>query len=105
MIRITSSQAFKNLIKSNPLVLVDFYADWCGPCIQISPYLESLANKNEKVKFVKVNVDECEELAMEYRVSSIPYFVAFHEGQQFDTLVGASQSKIDQLVSKLELKI
>ena len=105
MINIRTSHELKDLINNNSLVFVDFYADWCPPCKQISPYLESLANKNQKIKFAKVNVDQCNELANEYKVSGIPHFVAIHNGQQIDSQSGASEMLVNQLVSKLESKM
>lgn len=102
MIKIGSTEAFKKLVKSNPLVFVDFYADWCGPCASISPTLDFMAKQNQNVKFLKVNVDECEDLAIEYKVASIPYFVAFTNGSPSGKLVGADPEKINKLVAELE---
>ncbi len=71
------------------LVLVDFYADWCGPCKMIAPVLDELAQEVEKTaKVVKVNVDHCKEVAAEYQVMSIPTLILFKEGQAIQQTVG-----------------
>ncbi len=73
-------------------VLVDFWASWCGPCQMLGPVLEQLMSKNEgKFKLVKVNVDEQQELAMQYQISSIPAVYIFENGQQKDIIVGFNQ--------------
>ena len=78
-----------NASASHP-VRVDVWAPWCGPCRALGPVLEQLADENTgKVKVVKVNTDENQDLAMQYRVSSIPAFVLFKNGQAVDRTVGA----------------
>ena len=63
------------------LVLVDFYADWCGPCRMLSPLIEELAEENNNVKVIKVNVDEREDVARNYAVMSIPTLLLFEDGE------------------------
>jgi thioredoxin 1 len=71
-------------------VLVDFYADWCGPCKAIAPFLEAIANENTgKILVGKVNVDGNQELAAEYSVMSIPHFISFKGGNVHKQTVGA----------------
>jgi len=73
-------------------VLVDFWASWCGPCQSLGPVLEQLVEANPgKFKLVKVNVDEEQELAMQYQISSIPAVYVFENGQQKDVIVGFNQ--------------
>jgi len=72
------------------LVLVDFFADWCMPCIMMAPVIDELADKfNEKIKFGKINVDENPELAGKFRVMSIPNFVLFQDGEVKERFIGA----------------
>lgn len=76
-------------IKNNGVVLVDFYADWCGPCKMLGPVLEELASEYEgKAKIVKVNVDEISDLASEYGVMSIPNMFILKNGEIVKNIVG-----------------
>ncbi len=71
------------------IVLVDFYADWCGPCKMIAPVLEELAPEvSDYAKIVKVNVDECPGVSGEYKVMSIPTLILFKDGEKVDQTVG-----------------
>lgn len=80
---------FLNLIRSEKLVVVDFYADWCLPCRYLSPILEKLSREYKDVEFYKLNVDENQELAFEYGISSIPTVLFFKRGQIVGGFVGA----------------
>lgn len=77
-----------NEIKQKGLVLVDFYADWCGPCQMLVPTLERLSEANSGADIVKLNVDNAEDVAMEYGVMSIPTMILFKDGQKVDQKVG-----------------
>ena len=78
------------VLKSDVPVLVDFYADWCGPCHAIAPTIEALSNEFEgKVKFVKVDVDSNQEVASRYEIMSIPTIMLFENGKVEDSIVGA----------------
>ena len=86
--KITNTAEF-DAIKDNGVVLVDFYADWCGPCKMISPILEELAKEYAgKVTIVKVNVDENGDIAGRYGVMSIPNLVLFKNGDVVKQVVG-----------------
>lgn len=85
-----TSDSFDEFIENTPIVLVDFWAEWCGPCRMVSPILEDLAKKYEgKVWIGKVNVDNYQGLAMKFGANSIPTFWAFKEGVPVGRFVGA----------------
>lgn len=82
----------KDVLDKKGLVLVDFYADWCAPCRVTSPIIEQLSKADkykDKVKFVKIDVDDNQELASKYQVFSIPTFIIFKDGQPVNQLIGA----------------
>ena len=90
-----------DVLKSDKIALVDFYADWCGPCKMLAPFVEEIAEEYEgKVKVCKVNVDNVETLAYKYNVRSIPTLMYFKEGKLKDVSVGF-QNKSD-IVANIE---
>ena len=76
------------VIDFDGISIVDFWAEWCGPCKMIGPIYEEVAGELTNAKFTKVNVDECPNLAGKYRVASIPTIMVFRNGEPIDTLVG-----------------
>ena len=72
----------------DPIVVVDFFATWCGPCKMLSPILEKFASEHPEVKVIKVDVDDFTNIAREYSVSSIPTLVLFNDGVMVDKKVG-----------------
>jgi thioredoxin 1 len=80
---------FENFIKEGT-VLIDFFAEWCMPCVMMGPIIEELAEEfNEKIKFGKVNVEDNHEIAQKFGVSSIPTFILFQGGQIKEQIMGA----------------
>ncbi len=89
----------QRVLSSDALVLVDFYADWCGPCKMLAPVLEELARENPEARIVKVNVDHSPRLAARYGISSIPSLKAFKDGQVVGEHVGmASKAHLKALL-------
>ncbi|KAK3854601.1 hypothetical protein Pcinc_038937 [Petrolisthes cinctipes] len=84
------------------LVIVDFYATWCGPCKIIAPKLEAMSKVKTNVVFLKVDVDENEEVAQEYQITCMPTFLFFKNGKKVDSFSGASEDKIKEYIEKYE---
>ncbi len=94
VLKVSSAEFKKEVLESEIPVLVDFYADWCGPCKMMSPIIEEIAeNLNGKVKIAKINVDEEADLAIEYEVSSIPTFLLIKNGQVVTNIIGMRDKK------------
>ena len=101
---IQGSRFQDEVVKSTQPVVVDFYADWCGPCKMIEPLIHKLSEEYQgKVKFVKVDTDANQELAMQFGIMSIPTVMFFSKGKVEDIVIGAVpsavlKSKVDALV-------
>ena len=88
-VRLTKNNFRDEVLNSDIPVLVDFWATWCGPCRMVAPIVEEIANEYDgRIKVGKVNVDEEPELAMQFRVASIPTLMVFKNGQLVNTAVG-----------------
>lgn len=88
VVTITKSNFEEEVLKSLKPVLVDFWATWCGPCMMQGPVVDELSEETDAVKFAKVNVDECMELAQQFRVMNIPTLLLFEGGKVAKTQVG-----------------
>lgn len=98
-IHVTTDNFEAEVLKSDAPVLVDFYADWCGPCKMLAPLLEQFAQENPQVKVCKINVDDQADLAMDYDVRSIPTLVVFKDGKEANRSVGLiSKSQLQNLI-------
>ena len=104
MAKIATNTNFDELLQDGKLVIVDFWAVWCGPCRMLSPLLDEVEEEMaDKVTVVKVNVDDADEIAMRYRIMSIPTLLFFKNGQQVDKTVGAMPKNV--LVDKINANL
>ena len=95
VIHLSNGEFETQVLKSDLPVIVDFYADWCGPCHAIAPTIDALSNEFEgKVKFVKVDVDANQEVASRYDIMSIPTIMLFENGRVEDSIVGAYPASV-----------
>merc|ERR1712126_228346 len=81
------------------LVVVDFFAVWCGPCKMIAPKLEAMDSEMEDVVFLKVDVDENDDLAREHEISAMPTFIFFKNGEKVERFSGANEAKIKETIA------
>lgn len=99
VIKITKENFDKEVLASEKTVLLDFWAEWCGPCKMLSPVIDEIAEENIDIKVGKINVDQEPELAGEFGVMSIPTLLVFKEGKLSDMSVGVKpKSAIEKMV-------
>ena len=88
ILKVTSENFESEVLQSDKPVLIDFYADWCGPCKMLSPIVDEVAEENTDIKVVKINVDNAQDLAMKYQVMSIPTLVVIRDRKEVNRSVG-----------------
>ena len=99
VVKLTTETFDQEVLQAGQTVLVDFYADWCGPCKMMAPVVEELAGEEPGVKVCKINIDEEMAIAQRYGVMSIPTFIAFKNGEVAGKQVGAlPKSKLQEHV-------
>jgi len=101
-LQLTEKNFEEEVLKSQLPVLVDFWAEWCGPCRMVGPIVDEIAKDYQgKLKVAKLNVDEAQDLAIKYGVMSIPTLLLFRQGKVANQVVGAMSK--DQLINRLGL--
>lgn len=101
VVKVTSETFETEVLKSKEPVLIDFFADWCGPCKMLLPIVDEIAQESEDIKVVKINVDESPDIAMDYRVMSIPTLIVIKDGQEKARSVGfVEKAKILELLKQ-----
>ena len=104
VLNVTDKNFESEVLKSDLPVLVDFWAEWCGPCKMVSPIVDEISQElSDKLKVVKVNVDDAQDLAGSYQIMSIPTLLLFKGGETVEQIVGAMPK--DQLLEKINAKI
>jgi thioredoxin 1 len=94
LVEVSDSNFENEVLKSDKLCLVDFWAEWCGPCLMVHPILEEIASEYaEKLKVRKLNVDQNSQIAAKYGIMSIPCLLFFNDGKVVDQVIGAVPKK------------
>ena len=90
VLKLTNKNFEEEILNGEITAIVDFYAEWCGPCKMMSPIIDEIATENPNIKVAKINVDENEELAAKYNIMSIPTIIIFKNGEIKDKFVGVT---------------
>ena len=92
-LKITSKNFEEEVLKAEGPVIIDFYADWCGPCKMMSPIIDNIAEETNSAKVGKINVDEAQDIASMYNVMSIPTIIIFKDGKPYKKFVGVTSKE------------
>lgn len=99
VLEVTSSTFSVEVLESEKIVLIDFYATWCNPCKMLSPTVEQIANEREDIKVVKIDVDENQDIANKYRIYSMPTLVVIADGVEINRAIGViSKEEIENML-------
>ena len=99
LIEVTKGNFDKEILESEKKVLADFNANWCGPCKMLKPILEELSSNNDNIKIVSINIDEEDEIAEKYNISSIPCLILFDKGNEIKRNIGLiSKDDIENMI-------
>ena len=101
-VKLAQNETFEEEIQSETLTVVDFYADWCGPCRALGPVIEDIAKERQDVSILKVDIDKLGDLAGKHGISSIPTVIFFKKGKELERFVGAKpKDSINALIDRL----
>lgn len=93
MVEQISANNFKQTLQDNKVVVVDFFAQWCGPCRMMHPVVEELSNQYKHIKFVKLDIDNATGLAVSQNVQVVPTFIAYKNGAEVNRIIGYNSSE------------
>lgn len=100
---IENNQINKEVLNSDKLVIIDFFATWCVPCQMLTPILHEIDNELDSVEIYKVNVDENQETAIRYDITSVPTLVFFKDGQEIERQVGlVEKEKLKEIINEIQ---
>lgn len=98
---VSNLDEFRHIVATNDKVVVDVFADWCGPCRRMKPVFENLSQKYRSAKFIKVNSDMAPQIANELGVEGLPTFVLYSGGQMYKKVQGSNERKLESAIEKL----
>ncbi len=88
-----TDEEFKDTINNSKIAVIDFFAEWCMPCLILGPIIEDLSLSMKRVKFAKIDIDDNQELAEKYKIYSIPCLIIFKDGKEIDRIIGVQPAE------------
>jgi thioredoxin 1 len=95
---VSDIKEYDQIVKENKIVFIDFYAEWCGPCKRISPYIDDLSELFDHIKFIKIDVDKMEQLSNSFKIQAMPTFLILKNGKEETRITGADKDKIKKML-------